>query len=287
MKCTSIGLTDPGLVRPYNQDNHYTDPEGRFFILADGMGGHAGGEEASRIAVEVIKEYLETNWDAPIDSYDLIEKSIYQANEGILEDQVLHPERADMGTTLVLILFREDETWRAHVGDSRLYRWRNGELNQITLDHTWISQAIRAGEITLEDAKFHPWRHVLSQCLGRRDLYEGIDIQKMDDVQNGDRFLLCSDGLTEEVPDDLINKSLQELENLEQAAKTLIQNAKDGGGSDNITVVLVSVEGIENQSSEKNENSSMGETENQLLNENENLAVEETENKSIDDNENP
>lgn len=142
------------------------------------MGGHAGGEEASRIAVEVIREYLEANWDAPIDSYDLIEKSIYQANEGILEDQVLHPERADMGTTLVLVVFREDETWRAHVGDSRLYRWRNGELNQITLDHTWISQAIRAGEITPEDAKYHPWRHVLSQCLGRRDLYEGIDIQK-------------------------------------------------------------------------------------------------------------
>lgn len=242
MKCAFAGLTDPGLVRPYNQDNHYIDPEGRFFILADGMGGHAGGEEASRIATEVIKDYLGANWEAPIESYDLIEKAIYQANEGILEDQIVNPARADMGTTLVIILFRNGETWRAHVGDSRLYRLREGILDQVTLDHSWISQAIRAGEITPEDAKHHPWRHVLSQCLGRRDLYEGIDIQQIEETLPGDRFLLCSDGLTEEVAPDLINKSLGETENLQEAASLLVQNAKDGGGSDNITVVLVEVE---------------------------------------------
>lgn len=242
MKCAFAGLTDPGLVRPYNQDSHYIDPQGRFFILADGMGGHAGGEEASRIAIEVIKDYLDTNWDAPTPSYELIEKSIYQANEGILEDQIANVARADMGTTLVMILFRNGETWRAHVGDSRLYCLRNEILQQVTLDHTWISQAIRAGEITPEDAKHHPWRHVLSQCLGRRDLYEGIDIQQIEETLPGDRFLLCSDGLTEEVPDELISKSLGESENLEQVATILIQNAKDGGGSDNITVILVAVE---------------------------------------------
>jgi PPM family protein phosphatase len=241
MKCAFAGLTDPGLVRPYNQDNHYIDPEGRFFILADGMGGHAGGEEASRIAIDVIKNYLGDNWEAPLESYDLIEKAVYQANEGILEDQIVNPARADMGTTLVMILFRNGETWRAHVGDSRLYRLREGVLDQITLDHTWISQAIRAGEITPEDAKNHPWRHVLSQCLGRRDLYEGIDIQEIEETLSGDRFLLCSDGLTEEVAPDLISKSLGETENLEEAASILVQNAKDGGGSDNITVVLVAV----------------------------------------------
>lgn len=242
MKCAFAGLTDPGLVRPYNQDHHYIDPEGRFFILADGMGGHAGGEEASRIAIEVIKDYLSDNWEAPIESYDLIEKAVYQANEGILEDQIVNPARADMGTTLVMILFRNGETWRAHVGDSRLYRLREGVLDQITLDHTWISQAIRAGEITPEDAKNHPWRHVLSQCLGRRDLYEGIDIQEIEETLPGDLFLLCSDGLTEEVAPDLISKSLSETENLEEAASLLVENAKDGGGSDNITVVLVAVE---------------------------------------------
>lgn len=241
MKCLFTGSTDPGLVRPYNQDNHHVDPEGRFFILADGMGGHAGGEEASRITVQVIKEYLDANWDAPIESYDLLEKSIYQANEGILEDQAIHPERQDMGTTLVMIIFRNQQTWRAHVGDSRLYRLRGNQLQQITADHTWISQAVKAGEITEEEAKHHPWRHVLSQCLGRRDLYEGIDIQQIEETLQGDRFLLCSDGLTEEVPDDLISKSLGETKDLKEAASKLIQNAKDGGGSDNITVVLVEV----------------------------------------------
>jgi protein phosphatase len=241
MKCAFAGLTDPGLVRPYNQDNHYIDPEGRFFILADGMGGHAGGEEASKIATDVIKEYLEANWDAPVDSYDLLEKAVYQANESILDDQSTHPARADMGTTLVLIMFRNGETWRAHVGDSRLYHLHGEKLEQVTLDHTWISQAIRAGEITVEDAKHHPWRHVLSQCLGRRDLYEGIDIQQIPEILPGDRFLLCSDGLTEEVAPDLISKSLGETENLEEAASLLVQNAKDGGGSDNITVVIVAV----------------------------------------------
>lgn len=241
MKFASTGLTDPGLVRPYNQDHYYIDPEGRFFILADGMGGHAGGEEASRIATQVVKDYLEANWEAPIESYDLLEKAVYQANEGILEDQSNNPARADMGTTIVIIMFRNEETWRAHIGDSRLYRLREGNLEQVTLDHTWISQAIRAGEITPEDAKHHPWRHVLSQCLGRRDLYEGIDIQKIEDTQSGDRFLLCSDGLTEEVQPDLIEKSLGSTENLEEAASLLVQKAKDGGGSDNITVVLVAV----------------------------------------------
>ncbi|MGI0481131.1 PP2C family protein-serine/threonine phosphatase [Geminocystis sp. CENA526] len=242
MKCAFAGLTDPGLVRPYNQDNHYIDPEGRFFILADGMGGHAGGEEASRIATQVIKDYLADNWEAPIESYDLLEKAIYQANEGILEDQAVNPQRADMGTTLVMIIFRNGETWRAHVGDSRLYRLRGETLEQVTLDHTWISQAIRAGEITPDDAKHHPWRHVLSQCLGRRDLYEGIDIQQIEETLSGDRFLLCSDGLTEEVSDELISKSLGTPEDLQEAASLLVQNAKDGGGSDNITVVLVAVE---------------------------------------------
>lgn len=241
MKFASTGLTDPGLVRPYNQDHYYIDPEGRFFILADGMGGHAGGEEASRIATQVVKDYLEANWEAPLESYDLLEKAVYQANEGILEDQSNNPARADMGTTIVVLLFRNEETWRAHIGDSRLYRLREGNLEQVTLDHTWISQAIRAGEITPEDAKHHPWRHVLSQCLGRRDLYEGIDIQKIEDTQSGDRFLLCSDGLTEEVQPDLIGKSLGSTENLEDAASLLVQNAKDGGGSDNITVVLATV----------------------------------------------
>jgi protein phosphatase len=247
MKRSFTGLTDKGLVRATNQDSHYLDSEGRFFILADGMGGHTGGEQASNLAVEVIKTYLDANWDVPSESDDLLEKAIYQANETILEDQNSHPERADMGTTIVIVMFRNGETWRAHVGDSRLYRLRKGNLEQITEDHTWISQAVSAGEISLEDAKQHPWRHVLSQCLGRKDLYEGIDIEKIE-VESNDRFLLCSDGLTEEVAESLISKSLEESETLEEAAKILIEEAKKGGGSDNVTVIVI---GVENDSTNK------------------------------------
>ncbi len=238
MKRLFAGLSDPGLIRTVNQDNYHTDQEGRFFIVADGMGGHAGGQEASRIATEVIRDYLDANWNGPGESYDLLEKAIYQANEGILEDQYTHPERGDMGTTVVVIIFRNNETWRAHVGDSRLYRLRDSKLEQLTQDHTWIAQAVNAGEISSQESKTHPWRHVLSQCLGRKDLYEGIDIQTLE-AESGDRFLLCSDGLTEEVPEDLIFKYLEQSENLEETANKLIEEAKKAGGSDNVTVVLV------------------------------------------------
>lgn len=254
MKLDFIGSTDKGLVRSGNQDNHYVDPKGRFFILADGMGGHAGGETASLIAVQTIKEILDKNWDAPDLSRDLLEKAILQANDNILEDQNIHSERSEMGTTIVVVLFRNAEVWRAHVGDSRLYRLRNSQLEQISEDHTWIAQAISSEQITLEEAKTHPWRHVLSQCVGRQDLIGGrIDIETMD-IQYGDRFLLCSDGLTEEVEDPLIAKTLGEPLDLETVAKNLIQEAKNGGGSDNITIVLIGIPTLKSKEQNKKKN---------------------------------
>ncbi len=241
MKRRFIGLTDTGVVRTANQDSHsIDDPQGRFFIVADGMGGHAGGEEASRIATEQIRAHLEAYWDDwDISSEQLLEQAIDKANKSILEDQLQHPERKDMGTTVVVTIFRE-RPWCAHVGDSRIYRWRNSELKQVTEDHTWVSLAIKSGEISKEQAKIHPWRHVLSQCLGRKDLYK-IELQELD-VQSGDIILMCSDGLTEEVPDEKIQDFLSECESCEQAAEKLIEAAKEAGGSDNITVVLVAAE---------------------------------------------
>lgn len=241
MKRRFVGLTDTGVVRTANQDSHsIDDPQGRFFIVADGMGGHAGGEEASRIATEVIKDYLEVHWDnADMPSVQLLKEAIDKANKSILSDQDEHPERKDMGTTVVVTIFR-DRPWCAHVGDSRLYLWRKSELEQVTEDHTWVSLAIRSGEISKEQAKLHPWRHVLSQCLGRKDLYK-IDMQELD-IQSGDVILMCSDGLTEEVPDEKIQAFLSECETCEQAAEKLIEAAKEAGGSDNITVVLVAAE---------------------------------------------
>jgi protein phosphatase len=140
-----------------------------------------------------------------------------------------------MGTTLVILSFRGNETWIAHIGDSRLYRLRGSNLEQLTEDHTWVAKAIKTGDLTKKEAKSHPWRHVLSQCLGRRDICK-IDVKSIE-VEAGDRFLLCSDGLTEEVPDELISKVLTH--HLPEAAQTLVDEAKKAGGSDNITIIIV------------------------------------------------
>ena len=237
MKRCFKGLTDTGVVRNVNQDHYSVDPEGRFFIVADGMGGHAGGEEASQIATEVITDYLNQQWNSDYSSENLLIAALEKANEAILADQQTHPERADMGTTVVAVLFRQQQPWYGHIGDSRLYQLRGKKLRQITEDHTWVAKALKAGDITTEQAKSHPWRHVLSQCLGRKEI-EKIEVKTLD-VQLGDRLLLCSDGLTEEVSDENIAHYLHESATCEDAAKGLVELAKKNGGSDNITVVII------------------------------------------------
>ena len=242
MKCRFAGLTDPGLLRNVNQDDYYIDPDGRFFIVADGMGGHAGGQEASQLATDAIQAYLEQHWQSQAQSEEVLEQALYEANQAILEDQKNHPERSDMGTTAVVVMFRNAQPWFAHVGDSRLYRLRHSQLEQITEDHTWVAKAVKAGDITPEQARMHPWRHVLSQCLGRKDL-QHVDVQPMD-VQPGDRLLLCTDGLTEELSDALIASDLQPTIRNEEAATKLIEAAKEKGGRDNITVVIVEIDEV-------------------------------------------
>ncbi|MBW4558521.1 MAG: Stp1/IreP family PP2C-type Ser/Thr phosphatase [Trichormus sp. ATA11-4-KO1] len=241
MKLNFTGFSDPGLIRTSNQDAHYIDPEGRFFIVADGMGGHAGGEEASRIATREIQEFLVSNWDTAEPTAKLLENALWQANKVILQDQQQHPERADMGTTIVVVIFRSpDSPWCAHVGDSRLYRFRESQLAQVTEDHTWVARAIKVGDITPDEARTHPFRHVLSRCLGREDLHQ-VDVQPLD-VKAGDRLLLCSDGLTEELAHQNIADCLRNFPILEKASLSLIEAAKEQGGHDNITVIMVSVE---------------------------------------------
>lgn len=241
MKRHFIGLTDTGVVRTVNQDNYFIDDQlGRFCIVADGMGGHAGGQEASKIATEEIKAFLDANWNSTMTSDVLLKEAVEKANQSILADQQHHPERGDMGTTVVVLIFRNERAWCAHVGDSRLYRWRNSSIKQITEDHTWVGLALKAGEIDKEQAKFHPWRHVLSQCLGRKDLHR-IDIQQIE-IEPGDRLLICSDGLTEEVSDEKIEGFLSRETSCEEAGKELVAAAKLAGGSDNITVIIVAQE---------------------------------------------
>ncbi|NJN88116.1 MAG: Stp1/IreP family PP2C-type Ser/Thr phosphatase [Leptolyngbyaceae cyanobacterium SL_7_1] len=241
MKCFFTGLTDPGLVRAVNQDAYYIDPEGRFFIVADGMGGHAGGQEASRIATEAIQTYLEEHWDSTEPSKDMLETALLKANQAILHDQNSHPERSDMGTTAVVVIFRDSQPWHAHIGDSRLYRLRGSKLEQITEDHTWVARAMKMGDLTADQARNHPWRHILSKCLGREDLRQ-VDASSFE-VQPNDRLLLCSDGLTEELSDHLIASQLKSIRACDKAALALVNAAKDKGGRDNITVVIVAIDG--------------------------------------------
>jgi PPM family protein phosphatase len=237
MKRHFTGQTDPGLLRSVNQDDYYTDPDGRYFVVADGMGGHAGGQEASRIATEVIQTYLNENWDSDEPSPDLLQSALLKANQAILQDQSANPERADMGTTAVVVILRRDESWCAHIGDSRIYRLRGAKLEQITEDHTWVAMAMKAGSITPDQARVHPWRHILSRCLGREDVRE-VDVQPFE-IQSCDRLLLCSDGLTEEVPDLQIATHLRNIRSCDMAAEMLVSVAKENGGRDNITVVIV------------------------------------------------
>jgi protein phosphatase len=239
MKRSFTGLTDPGLLRSVNQDDYYIDPDGHFFIVADGMGGHAGGQEASQLATQAIQAYLEKHWQSVIPCDELLSQAVGEANQAILQDQQSHPERSDMGTTAVVVMFRKEQPWFAHVGDSRLYRLRNSKLEQISEDHTWVARAMKAGDITPDQARMHPWRHVLSQCLGRKDL-PPIEVQPLD-VQPGDRLLLCSDGLTEELSDDAITSYLDPSLSSDQSAAKLIEAAKEKGGRDNITVVIVEI----------------------------------------------
>jgi protein phosphatase len=237
MKRLFTGLTDPGLLRAVNQDDYYIDPKGRFFVVADGMGGHAGGQEASRIATQTIQTYLNEHWETEKPAQDLLENAFLKANSEILQDQSKHPERSDMGTTAVAVLFRGEQPWCAHIGDSRLYRLRGAKLHQITEDHTWVARAMKSGDLTADQARIHPWRHILSKCLGREDVRQ-IDVQPFD-MQPNDRLLLCSDGLTEELSDQLIASHLKTIRACDRAALALVNAAKDRGGRDNITVVIV------------------------------------------------
>jgi len=242
MKCLFTGLTDVGLLRSVNQDAYCLDADGRFFIVADGMVGHAGVQEASRLATQAIQTHLLDHWDAADSSRSLLEGAFFKANQAIVSDQRRHPERSDMGTTAVAVIFRGEQVWCAHTGDSRLYRLRGAKLEQITEDHTWVARAMKLGEISPDQARVHPWRHVLAQCLGREDLHQ-IDVQSLA-VQGGDRLLLCSDGLTEELSDQLIASHLKSIRACDRAATALVDAAKNHGGRDNITVVIVAIDGL-------------------------------------------
>ena len=233
------GLSDVGLQRAVNQDSYYLSPAGNLFIVADGMGGHTGGQEASRLTTEAIQRYLEQHWQSDCASSELLEGAILAANKAILFEQQQRLELADMGTTVVVLMQRGDLYWCAHVGDSRLYILRESEFIQVTQDHTWVSLAIARGDILPDQSQTHPYRHVLSQCVGRDDLLL-VETQEVK-IEPGDRLLLCSDGLTEELTSEAITVHMQSAATCEETVLALVEAAKAQGGRDNITAIAVTI----------------------------------------------
>ena len=231
------GMSDIGQVREVNQDycGEFEDPETsrRLLVVADGMGGHLGGEVASRMAVETIAEVFRSGGD---DSQELLRQALHTANERVHKASREDMELAGMGTTGVCLMFEGGGRGTvAHVGDSRAYRLRGGQLEQITEDHSVVGALIRMGHITEEEARQHPQRNEILRAIGTNDEVE-IQVTALD-VEPLDRYLLCSDGLSGLVPDSDIADVMGRMEP-QEAVRTLVQMANLEGGNDNITVQI-------------------------------------------------
>jgi serine/threonine protein phosphatase PrpC len=229
--------TDVGLARPNNQDQFVLASP--IFAVADGMGGHAAGEVASQTAVEALRRAFGAAGASP----QAVVEAMRAANRAVWERAQAHAELRGMGTTLTAVALVDDDGAEAmavvNVGDSRTYRLRNGALDQVTVDHSYVAELVANGQIDEAEAEVHPQRHVLTRALGvAPDV--AVDLRVQPPVA-GDRYLLCSDGLSREVTDAQIGSTLRRLADPAEAARELVAEAKLHGGSDNITVVVVDV----------------------------------------------
>ena len=226
--------THVGKVR-YNNEDSLIVIEPETFAVADGMGGASAGEVASQMLVETVKNFLSKTpktWDE-----NILAQTILLANDKILNTARRHEEYHGMGTTATILSLDGGLAYFAHVGDSRLYLLRNNLFQQVTEDHSYVETLVRRGELTAEEARFHPMKNVLTQAVGAMtNLY--IDKGNFP-VERGDVFLLCTDGLTNMVEDELIIKILQTAKN---PADALIDAALDAGGRDNISVIVAGVD---------------------------------------------
>jgi PPM family protein phosphatase len=241
----SVALTDRGRRRRRNEDAFLLLPDSRLFAVADGMGGHAAGNVASRMAVEVLSRSF-PRAPSPAIRHGTLTRRLLAAfdavNAAILSHAAAHPECSGMGTTLTAVapLRGMQECVVAHIGDSRLYRLRGGELTQITRDHTWVQQQVDAGMLTPDQARDHPLASLLHRVLGTTQV--GPADTLLIDTQPGDLLLLCSDGLSGMVPDADLCAMLTRSLPLEQHARELVDAANARGGTDNITVLLLQPE---------------------------------------------
>ncbi len=251
MKIISFGGTDPGKKRRNNEDAYLIDDKIGLYAVADGIGGSEGGEVASRIAVDALAEAIpdllrEKNGHLPSgvacnneSENSLLRQAFTIANNNIRHAGDQNPELSGMGTTLAMILFRDELVCVAHIGDSRAYLLRSGEFSRLTADHSFVADQLRAGVITAEQARMSPYRHIITRALGGNG--EVLPDVSQHRVQKDDRFLLCTDGLTEMVDDEDIGRILAEAAPRE-AVQKLLAVANDRGGVDNITSVVVWVE---------------------------------------------
>jgi PPM family protein phosphatase len=239
MRITSSGSTDVGLKRKNNEDAYLERLDLGFLAVADGMGGSAAGEVASRIFIGTAQEVFDRGLYSDAETPSLVQEVFRLANERILYNTDEYPEHRGMGCTAELIAFYGDRYIVGHVGDSRTYLYRDGALRRITRDHSLVQEQLDQGLITREDAKTHRLRNVVLRAVGI-DSSVALDLIK-GRIFPGDIFLLCSDGLTDMVDECSIRETLSSSHGLDEMVGELIERAKTAGGNDNITVVLCRV----------------------------------------------
>ncbi len=251
MKASFVAQTDVGLKRKDNEDSYLVDEANYIFIVADGMGGHAAGNLASRVAVESICDFFRREHSAEDPAAtpygrnpDLTEvgnkltNAICIANAKIRQIATQNDHLSGMGTTVVCAVLDGHHVTIANVGDSRAYLFRQSGYRQISEDHSWVNEQFRKNLISAEDARVHPWRNVITRALGSRDSVE-VDIFE-ERVREGDVILLCSDGLSSMIDDITLFEIITDGDvTLEQKGDRLIEEAKKAGGSDNITQILI------------------------------------------------
>ncbi|WES63631.1 protein phosphatase 2C domain-containing protein [Microbacter sp. GSS18] len=236
---SSAAISHTGRVRSNNQDSGYAGSN--LFVVADGMGGHAGGDVASSIAVHRL-ERIDHPYDGTAAAERELRDSIVDCATELIDTVVQRPELAGMGTTVSALLMVDQYAVIAHIGDSRIYLYRDGALTQITTDHTFVQRLVDSGRITPEEARYHPRRSVLMRVLGDMDPDPEVDTFIMP-TEPGDRWLLCSDGLSGVVDDAHTSKALALGLAPGRTADVLLKQALDGGAPDNVTIVIVDVGG--------------------------------------------
>jgi protein phosphatase len=246
--------SDPGLKRTSNEDSYSTRPDVGLFVVADGMGGHVAGEVASRVAVEAIEAFIQETagadrnrtWPFPFDPSISLEANRLRAafrlaNRKIASAIADSQDLRGMATTASAVLLGVRSASVAHVGDSRVYVLREGKLQQITHDHSWVEEQVRAGTLSPTAARQHPWRNVVTRALSGGEDPE-VDVTEVA-PKPGERYLLCSDGLFTVVPDTHIAEILGgQGVTLESIARSLVEAANEGGGPDNITALILQID---------------------------------------------